>query len=89
MIKENKVQSEIDHKNNEYLSICKSKPKEGFHKSIALLKKGENIESAKGVGESLINLAFTGQLLGLITKGDQATQYKVKSQPKNHTKYNK
>ena len=75
MIKENKVQSEIDTKNNQYLSICKSNPKEGFHKSIELLKKGENIEYAKGIGESLRNLAFTSQLLGLIPEGYQyATQ---------------
>lgn len=71
MIKENKVQNEIDRKNSEYLAICKSQPKIGFHKSIELLKKGEDIEYTKGIGESLRNLSFASQLLGLIPEGYQ------------------
>jgi len=71
MIKRKTVQSEIDEKNAEYLSICKSKPKAGLHKSIELLKKAEEIEYAQGIGESLRNLAFASQLLGLIPEGYQ------------------
>ena len=71
MIKRKTVQSEIDEKNAEYLSICKSKPKSGLHKSIELLKKAEEIEYLQGIGESLRNLAFASQLLGLIPEGYQ------------------
>ena len=71
MIKRKTVQSEIDEKNAEYLSICKSKPKAGLHKSIELLKKAEDIEYLQGIGESLRNLAFASQLLGLIPEGYQ------------------
>ena len=71
MIKRKTVQSEIDEKNAEYLSICKSKPKAGLHKSIELLKKAEEIEYVQGIGESLRNLAFASQLLGLIPEGYQ------------------
>ena len=49
-------QSDIDEKNAEYLSICKNEPKVGFHKSIELLKKGENIQYDKGIGLSLIHI---------------------------------
>lgn len=78
MIKRKTVQSEIDEKNAEYLSICKSKPKVGFHKSIELLKKAEDIEYEQGIGESLRNLAFTSQLLGLIPEGHQYATKAIK-----------
>lgn len=78
MIKGNKVQSEIDEKNAEYLSICKTNPKVGFHKSIELLKKVEDIEYGQGIGESLRNLAFASQLLGLIPEGYQYATKAIK-----------
>ncbi len=71
-------QSEIDEKNAEYLSTCKNEPKVGFHKSIELLKKGENIQYDKGIGESLRNLAFASQLLGLIPEGYQYATKAIK-----------
>jgi tetratricopeptide (TPR) repeat protein len=78
MIKENTAETEIDIKNAEYLSICKSEPKVGFHKSIDLLKKAENIQYEAGIGESLRNLAFASQLLGLIPEGYQYAKRAIK-----------
>ena len=71
MIRRKTVESEIDKKNAEYLTICKNEPKTGLHKSIELLKKAEDIEYVQGIGESLRNLAFASQLLGLIPEGYQ------------------
>ena len=66
MISENTIQHEIDSENIDFLALCKSNPKVGFHKSIELLKKAETHGYAKGTAEALRNLAFASQLLGLI-----------------------
>lgn len=69
MIKEITLQGEIDKLNTEYLILCKNNPKDGFYKSNQVLKKAESFNYAKGIGESLRNLAFSSQLLGLIPEG--------------------
>ena len=69
MIKEITIQGEIDKQNAEYLILCKNNPKDGFHKSNQVLKKAESFKYTKGIGESLRNLAFSSQLLGLIPEG--------------------
>jgi hypothetical protein len=42
MISENTIEKEIDSENLEFLALCKTNPKVGFHKSIELLKKAES-----------------------------------------------
>ena len=69
MIKEITLQGEIDKLNAEHLILCKNNPKDGFYKSNQVLKKAESFNYAKGIGESLRNLAFSSQLLGLIPEG--------------------
>ena len=69
MIKEITLQGEIDKLNAEHLILCKNDPKDGFYKSNQVLKKAESFNYAKGIGESLRNLAFSSQLLGLIPEG--------------------
>lgn len=69
MIKEITIQGEIDKQNAEYLILCKNNPKDGFYKSNQVLKKAESFKYTKGIGESLRNLAFSSQLLGLIPEG--------------------
>ena len=69
MIKEITLRGEIDKLNAEHLILCKNDPKEGFYKSNQLLKKAEASNYSKGIGESLRNLAFSSQLLGLIPEG--------------------
>lgn len=69
MIKEITLRGEIDKLNAEHLILCKNDPKEGFYKSNQILKKAESFNYSKGIGESLRNLAFSSQLLGLIPEG--------------------
>ena len=69
MIKEITLRGEIDKLNAEHLILCKNDPKEGFYKSNQTLKKAEAFKYPKGIGESLRNLAFSSQLLGLIPEG--------------------
>jgi tetratricopeptide (TPR) repeat protein len=78
MISENTIQHEIDSENIDFLALCKSNPKVGFHKSIELLKKAETHGYAKGTGEALRNLAFASQLLGLIPEGYQYARQAIK-----------
>lgn len=78
MIKEITLQGEIDKLNAEHLILCKNNPKDGFYKSNQILKKAESFKYSKGIGESLRNLAFSSQLLGLIPEGYEYANRAVK-----------
>lgn len=88
MISENTIEKEIDSENLEFLALCKTNPKVGFHKSIELLKKAESHNYKKGTGEALRNLAFSSQLLGLIPEGYQYARKAIQILEENGDKKN-
>ena len=69
MIKKITLQGEIDKLNAEQLILCKKDAKEGFYKANQTLKQSEKYGYEKGIAEAFRNLAFSSQLLGLISEG--------------------